>query len=435
MAFECSAEIIASFEAGPIEAVINILGDAYNIEYGQYFRVPFEYNIGRPPVTRSPFIARFRNIGSPGGPLPTLIYITPAAPRVDGVAADQKQNGVILAYPPSAEEIEVYHMLEEYDDLPALNFEVTIEMFQPDADGYESRRITGNSPITMTCTEYNSYVKCSLSVPETIEDVPVNVQTQADVNVVDRTGQLPQQFTTLWTDILDHTLIINYDYIEGLTQADADPSLWVQFLAAVLLILENPETTTGEVEVQLETRAAMSNADPNFARARREVLERWAEGSSGNKWVYRGSTPIQYDGTTLNQGDEYTSAEGALVPVPSDMVFGEVSTDITFPTRTSAPSPILNLKVIRYTSPRVDTIVVEVGWDAPRDTGRSGIIRYEYEIQERARAYTGVDQTTTGTMFSTVIRIGVAYKARVRAVNAAEKKTDWAEINITAYTR
>lgn len=433
MAFECSEEIIASFEASPIEAVITILGDAYNIEYGEYFRVPFEYNIGRPAVTTSPFIAKFRNVGSPGGPLPTLIYISPAAPRVDGVTAEQKQNGVILAYPPSGEEIEVYHMLDEYDDLPPLNYEITIEMFQPDADRYSSRMIAGNSPITITCTEYDSYVKCSLSVPETIEDVPVSAQTKAVVNVQTSSGELPQQFTTLWTDVLDHTLIINYDYIDGLTQADPDPSLWVQFLAAVLLVLENPETTTGEVEVQLDTRAAMSNADPNFAQARLEVLTRWA--GDGNKWVYRGSTPIHYDGTTLNEGDEYESADGALVPVPSDMVFGEVSTDITFPTRVSAPSPILNLRVIRYTSPRVDTIVVEVGWDAPVDTGRSGIIRYEYEIQERARAYTGVDQTTTETMFSTAIRIGVAYKARVRAVNAAERRADWTEINITAYTR
>ena len=374
IAFSCSADFtISSMLEEAVEAILDIIGDNFSANYGERFYVPFEYTIGRPSVTNSPFRVKFQQINftpeNMSVALPTVESISPAAPILTNVGPEERRNGIIDVQAPNNPNSESSGSEEE-----ALEYRITITMYQPDADGYGTTIVSANSPLSASYTESNNYVKVILDV-EDIAGITPEIETQLE-EIEGDDGVLYS--SDLWAETVGDT-IIDYDYLENLLEREIEP--------------------TENLSVTIKARGCISIDDEDFDAARAIIDSRWPGGATSSRRYCFGLIPIAFN----------------------------------FPTRTSAPGRPTNLRG----TVSEDGNSITFSWDKPGYLGRSFLKEYEYRLRDDTHsliALTSNAKSTTVTIDATTLGSdGDELEAnfRVRAVNGADKKSGFTETTVT----
>ena len=409
ISFECLASftINSVLDEPPIEAWVNILDMEYIIrDTDAYFRIPFEYIPGRPRVTGL-FNAYFLNRNEEMVATPQIILISPPGPLTAGDPRTVR-TGVIIAW--ASRQIRDYY---EDADADPLDFEVVIEMFQPDDDGFGRKNVAGDSPIRPSYVERDDEVDVTFDTPERVQGVPVTLETEVDVT--SSTDDVTHGDD--WGDNPTEKVKIDYGYLENVLQREVD-------------------TETETVSVRVKARACVQVDDGMFEIARATIESQWPD----RQYIYTGPVRM-WEGGQIQPGydltdrffegaeDEYTGVPSGINANEAKMCFGFIPVAFVFPTRISRPD------VPQSLTGRDTAASARFTWDRPAYLGRTFLLRYEYEFKLRSESYNtnpAFTYPTTGkTSNVTIDNISPgSYKLRVRAVNGGERVSDWVEIFI-----
>lgn len=410
ISFECSQSftINSVLDEPPIPAWVNILDMEYIIrDADAYFRIPFEYIPGRPKVTGL-FNAYFLNRNEEMVATPQIILISPPEPITSGDPRTVR-TGVIIAW--ASRQIRDYY---EDDDADPLDFEVVIEMFQPDDDGFGRKNMAGDSPIRPSYVERDDEVEVTFDTPERVEGVPVTLETQVDVT----SSEDDVVHGDNWGVNLTEKVKIDYGYLEGVLSRDVDP-------------------TRETVSVRVKARACVQVDDGMFDTARATIESQWPD----RQYIYTGPVRMWegvqiragYDLTSRffdRTGDEYTGVPSGINANEVNMCFGFIPVAFIFPTRISRPS------VPQSLTGRDTVASARFTWDRPGYLGRTFLLRYEYEFKPVDDLYnnspTFTHETTGKTPSVTIDNLSPgSYKFRLRAVNGGERVSDWVETRLS----
>ena len=212
----CKLDFFVTVSVANVAARLYIINRdrAKNVKWGESFTITFNYNLGNPKVTNSPFGVSVSSL-TMGAPLPTIVGVSPPAPQTSATNDPYEElRGVVQCMAPPQPE----NMSPSEAGYPCWDFNVT--MYQPEFDTESGlNTLTGPDdpvPNIRASIDNNAYIAWDNPLDD--EGNPIDVEAQITITGPDGEELAKESFYVEEGNIIG----IDYDTLMDIYDVEID---------------------------------------------------------------------------------------------------------------------------------------------------------------------------------------------------------------------